>query len=1023
MTTNIGSLAVSLSLDSSNFNNSMASVDRNLRSMGSELKAAKALGTDYGKSLDGLRSKKDILTRSVEASSIKLTEERKKYDELVASGKANEAQLERQAKKVNDAQAGYNRLTTELSEVDKALKVQSSSWTQFGEKMESAGKKMQSIGKGMADVGKDLSMKVTAPIVGLGTAAFKAAVDFESSFAGVRKTVDTSEEGFKRLEQGIRDMAKELPASASDIAAVAESAGQLGIAEDNILSFSKTIIDLGESTNMTREQAATEFARFANIVGMSQNDFDRLGSSIVSLGNNYATTESEIMSMGMRLAAQGAQVGMTEAQIMALAGSMSSLGIQAEMGGTAMTKILKKMQSSVMEGGAALGTWAEVAQMSSEEFKKLYNESAIAGLDAVIKGLDTISDRGINLTDVLEDMGIKGVYESDVMLRMSGASDLLSTALDTSTEAWKDNVALTNEAEQRYKTTASQMKMLWNQIVDVGISIGGVLIPKVTELMEKAKPLIDRFANMSKESQNLMLGIAGVAAAIGPVLVVTGTLTSGLGGLLTSVSLLSGGIAGAGGLGAALAGLAAPVGIAVGAIGAVGLAGYGLYKVLNQTAIPEIDIFGDKVSENTKKAVGGFVELADGATVQLNQLKWSGMTVTKEMADGMIATHSEMGESVIGKMREDHNSQLESIREYFTQNSAMNTEQQNKILESMSTNQAEREKIVEDSQFRMSEILRNATDENRQLNAQEQAEYDKHFQTLKETGIRYLSESEEEFLIINERIKLETGKLNAEQALETARLARETKDAVIQEIEDTYDQSILIATLLKEEGSAIAIEEANNIIAEAERTRDESLAAVIGQYDSIIRTAVEKGDEYVTETELRLGRVLTAWEKLSLDVGKETAKMSINVINDFQQMHVDGLKWISQLRTDGIKAAQDLTNGVRISTEVIPGIVKNIMIEAAANAAKSATEFFKAGQDAAQGLIDGMEHRKKVVGVGAAALGRTMINSLDKAIGRESPIEKSSRKTRKRAKKLAILMKKMKSEPKPKIQLQEVVFT
>src|SRR5690606_26148348 len=103
-----------------------AQVDRNLRAMGSELKATKALGADYGKSLDGLRSKKDILTRSVEASSIKLAAERKKYDELVASGKANEVQLERQAKKVNDAQAQYNRLEAELKEVDQALKTQSS---------------------------------------------------------------------------------------------------------------------------------------------------------------------------------------------------------------------------------------------------------------------------------------------------------------------------------------------------------------------------------------------------------------------------------------------------------------------------------------------------------------------------------------------------------------------------------------------------------------------------------------------------------------------------------------------------------------------------------------------------------------------------------------------------------------------------------------------------------------------------------------------------------------------------------
>lgn len=121
-------------------------------------------------------------------------------------------------------------------------------------------------------------------------------------------------------------MAKEIPASTTEIAAVAEAAGQLGIETESIEEFTRTMIDLGEATNMTADVAATEFARFANITQMSQEDFDRLGSSVVALGNSMATTEAEISSMAMRLAAQGSQVGMTEAQIMALAGTMSSLG-------------------------------------------------------------------------------------------------------------------------------------------------------------------------------------------------------------------------------------------------------------------------------------------------------------------------------------------------------------------------------------------------------------------------------------------------------------------------------------------------------------------------------------------------------------------------------------------------------------------------------------------------------------------------------------------------------------------------
>src|SRR5690606_8832413 len=112
------------------------------------------------------------------------------------------------------------------------------------------------------------------------------AIDFETAFAGVRKTVDATESEFAELETGIREMAKEIPVAATEIAGVAEAAGQLGIEKENILEFTRTMVDLGVATNMSSDQAATSLARLANITQMPQSEFDRLGSTIVELGNN-----------------------------------------------------------------------------------------------------------------------------------------------------------------------------------------------------------------------------------------------------------------------------------------------------------------------------------------------------------------------------------------------------------------------------------------------------------------------------------------------------------------------------------------------------------------------------------------------------------------------------------------------------------------------------------------------------------------------------------------------------------------
>ncbi|MGE7093524.1 phage tail tape measure protein [Lysinibacillus sp. NPDC048646] len=608
--------AVELSLNTANFNGSIDQSIRRLTAMGAELQALQARGGEYENSIEGLSQKQNILSRSVDASSIKLTEQRNRYDELVASGSASTEAIEQQAIAVNEALAEYNGLNTQLTEVSTQLDVQSSKWSQF-----------QEIGGKVKSVGESIST-ISTPIKAIGVLAFNAAVDFETAFAGVRQSVNTSEENFKKLEDGIRSMAKELPVSATEIAGVVESAGQLGIAEDHLLSFSRTVIDLGASTSMTREQAATEFARFAGIVGMSQGDFDRLGSSVVELSNKMGVTESDIIAMGMGFAKQGAQLGMTEAQIMGLAGTMSSLGIQADTGGAAMTTVLQKIQKAVGDGGESLSGFAKAANMSSADFKKAFETDAVSALDALVKGLAESSEGGADLTSVLAELGVKG-DETDVLLSMANASDLLSSAVDTSSQAWKDNTALSNEAAQNYKSTESQMTIMKNQLVDIGISIGNILIPMVISLIEKLQPWIEKFSNLSEGTQKLIVVIAGIAAAIGPVLVVVGTLASSIGSIFGAFSAISLAIAEAGGivalltsklafLGSAFSVLTGPVGWTIAGIATLIAGGVALYKNWDEISAKAIEIW-EGIANFFSELWTSITELASAAWTEITQ--------------------------------------------------------------------------------------------------------------------------------------------------------------------------------------------------------------------------------------------------------------------------------------------------------------------------------------------------------------------------------------------------------------------
>ena len=213
---------------------------------------------------------------------------------------------------------------------------------------------LKTVGKKMTSLGKGLTAGLTVPILGLGALVVKAASDFESAFAGVRKTVDATEEEYAALETGIREMSKHLSATPEEIAAVMEAAGQLGISQENLLGFTETMVNLGVSTNMSSIDAAVALARLANITQMPQDQFDELGSTVVALGNNLATTESDIVAMGLRLAGAGSIIGLTEAQILGMAGALSSVGIESQAGGSAFSRVMVDMANTV--ASATTGT-------------------------------------------------------------------------------------------------------------------------------------------------------------------------------------------------------------------------------------------------------------------------------------------------------------------------------------------------------------------------------------------------------------------------------------------------------------------------------------------------------------------------------------------------------------------------------------------------------------------------------------------------------------------------------------------
>lgn len=373
---------------------------------------------------------------------------------------------------------------------------------------------------------------------GLGFAV-KAAMEWESAWAGVLKTVDASPAQFEQLEGQLKELARTLPASAEEIANVAENAGQLGVKAADIATFTKTMINLGEATNLTADEAATAIAQIANVMGTGGQDIERFGAALVALGNDGASTEKDIVMMAQRIAASGKLVGLSETDVLAYSSALASVGIEAEAGGTAISTSFTQIGDAVDKGGQKLVTIARTAGMTADQFKAAFEQDAAGAMQKFIVGLAAVEEQGGSASRVLDGLGMSGIRQKNALLSLATSGDLLSNSLKTASSAWSENTALANEAARRYETTESRMKMAANTATQAAASIGEALLPALAGLASGVATVTGAFTSLPGP---LKAVIAYGAAFAGTGLLALGgamKLASGLAELKSNVSTLA----------------------------------------------------------------------------------------------------------------------------------------------------------------------------------------------------------------------------------------------------------------------------------------------------------------------------------------------------------------------------------------------------------------------------------------------------------------------------------------------------
>jgi TP901 family phage tail tape measure protein len=447
--------------------------------------------------------------------------------ELDADARKLEAGFERARRSTMRLEDQLRKADLAAAQLDKQL---------ADEAQRAADKRAQQVDR----LGQSMVAFGAATVAGLALAT-KAAIDWESAWAGVTKTVDGSPEQMAALEAELRGLATTLPAAHAEIAAVAEAAGQLGVQRAAVAAFTKTMIDLSETTNVTAEEAATSIAQLGNVLGLDlKNDVDNFGAALVELGNAGASTEADILSMAQRIGGAGATVGLSAQDVLGFASALSSVGIEAEAGGSAISRVMVDIASAAATGGEELDTFARVAGMSADEFARSFDQDPARAIQAFIEGLGRLNASGENVFATLDELGLSEIRVRDALMRLASAEGIVADNLDRSASAWDENRALVEEAEKRYETTEAKIQIAKNTLVDLAIQIGSVVLPAVAAFVEAGADVLRWFTDLPgpvKTAATVLGTVLGAATALGGAMLLLAPRIAAAQGLMASLAM------------------------------------------------------------------------------------------------------------------------------------------------------------------------------------------------------------------------------------------------------------------------------------------------------------------------------------------------------------------------------------------------------------------------------------------------------------------------------------------------------
>ncbi len=992
--------------------------------------------TGLGKALDDVNKKsRDIATelRKVERAlkfnpndTVLLAQKQKLLSEQVAVTKekldklkAAQAQVNEQFKKGEISEKAYRDFQRELVETESKLKHFEKQLAATQNTMSKYGKSMQDAGQKMTDIGKNLSMKVTAPLVGLGAVIAKTGMDFEAGMSEVGAISGATGKDLQALENLAKDLGATTKFSASEAASGLKFMAMAGWDTQQMMDGLPGVLDLAAASGEDLGKVSDIVTDAMTAFGMEAVRAGEFADTLAAAASNSNTNVGLLGESFKYVAPVAGALGYEAKDTATALGLMANAGIKGSQSGSALRTILtnlakptKQMQDAMNQYGISL----------------THTDGSMKSLDEVMLNLR----RSLSgLTEAEQAAAAATIFGKEAM---SGALAVINTSEE---DYNKLSDSINNSAGAAARMSKEMQDNLQGRLTELKSAIEGAalqlyqaMLPALEKLVAVIQKMVNWFSNLNPGIQTAIVAVVGMVAAIGPLLLIFGPLLSAIGGLLTGLGAMSAAMAtgatavagitaGFPALGAAITLATGPIGLAVVAVTALVAGGLAIKKALTQEAIPAIERFGDGVSETTQQAAGSFLDLNDEVTLAINQLSWSWQEVTGEMADKITNNVSKMASQVQGKLDEHHQKSLSKIQGFVNNSVSLTAEEQEEILKNVKQGHEDRKKEIADGEARIKEILTAASSGNRKLKKEEQEEINNIQQKMVEAGIQVLSENELESKAIMERMKAQAGEITAQQAAEVVQNSLEQKEKAIKSAEEQCDSVIKEIIRQRDEAGTITEEQATKLIEEATRQKDEAIAQAEEMHTRVILEAKTQAEEHINHVDWETGEIKTRWQVFSSNlietweeikqnastawgnigvaitekveeaksgISEKWAEIKIGIIEIWSNLWEEAINWgsnIVQGLIDGItgkiadvwEAASNVANSIKDIVKNTLGIESpsKVMIEFGKNVSKGLAE----GIDNKAEAVDGV--MKKIVDAIKSAAD-TMLSDLSKAI-------------------------------------------